>query len=91
MDIAPEVIELFTTRDEARAAELAAKLERLNQERRGCRGRDAGGNLSAARRGLLSGARCIVMDGDNWHRGVIGILASRIVDRTGKPALVVTR
>jgi single-stranded-DNA-specific exonuclease len=28
------------------------------------------------------------MDGEGWHRGVIGILASRIVDLTGKPALV---
>lgn len=36
-------------------------------------------------------SRCIVMDGDGWHRGVIGILASRIVDQTGKPAIVVTR
>jgi single-stranded-DNA-specific exonuclease len=36
-------------------------------------------------------SRCIVMDGDGWHRGVIGILASRIVEQTGKPALVVTR
>ena len=34
-------------------------------------------------------ARCIVMDGEGWHRGVIGILASRIVDRTGKPAIVI--
>jgi hypothetical protein len=34
MDVASEVIELFTTRDAARAAELAAKLERLNRERR---------------------------------------------------------
>jgi single-stranded-DNA-specific exonuclease len=31
------------------------------------------------------------MDGEGWHRGVIGILASRIVDRTAKPALVLTR
>ena len=34
MDVASEVIELFSTRDPARAAELAAKLERLNRERR---------------------------------------------------------
>ena len=34
MDVASEVIELFTTRDSHRAAELAAKLERLNRERR---------------------------------------------------------
>jgi single-stranded-DNA-specific exonuclease len=34
MDIASEVIELFTTRDPARATVLASKLERLNRERR---------------------------------------------------------
>ena len=31
-----------------------------------------------------------VLDGDGWHRGVIGILASRVVDRTNRPALVIT-
>ena len=34
MDVASEVIELFSTRDSHRATELAAKLERLNRERR---------------------------------------------------------
>jgi single-stranded-DNA-specific exonuclease len=33
--------------------------------------------------------RCVVIDGDGWHRGIIGILASRIVDQTGKPAIVI--
>ena len=33
-------------------------------------------------------ARCLVLDGEGWHRGVIGILASRVVDKTGRPALV---
>jgi len=31
-----------------------------------------------------------VVDGDGWHRGVIGILASRVVERTAKPAIVVS-
>ncbi len=30
--------------------------------------------------------RLLVIDGDGWHRGVIGILASRVVERTAKPA-----
>ena len=33
---------------------------------------------------------CFVVDGDGWHRGVIGILASRVVERTAKPAIVVS-
>ena len=32
----------------------------------------------------------MVVDGDGWHRGVIGILASRVVERTAKPALVIS-
>jgi single-stranded-DNA-specific exonuclease len=91
MDVASEVIELFTTRDLARAAELAAKLERLNQERRSTEA-DALATIEA-RLGtdadLISG-RLLVVDGDGWHRGVIGILASRVVERTAKPAIVVS-
>jgi single-stranded-DNA-specific exonuclease len=91
MDIATEVIELFTTRDGARANHLAAKLERLNQERRATEAAMLAEITARLDEPCFRDARCIVMDGDNWHRGVIGILASRIVDQTGKPAIVVTR
>jgi single-stranded-DNA-specific exonuclease len=91
MDIASEIIELFTTRDSHRAAELAAKLERLNRERR---------DVEAAALTMIESRLCfdaeiisdrlLVIDGDGWHRGVIGILASRVVERTAKPAIVVS-
>ncbi len=91
MDVASEVIELFTTRDAMRAAELAGKLERLNRERR---------DVEAAALRLienrlaeddqLAADKLLVVDGDGWHRGVIGILASRVVERTAKPAIVVS-
>ena len=38
----------------------------------------------------LAGDALLVVDGDGWHRGVIGILASRVVERTAKPAIVVS-
>ncbi len=91
MDIASEVIELFTTRDAARARELAVKLERLNQERRAAEAAMLAEVTARLDEPCFRDARCIVMDGEGWHRGVIGILASRIVDQTGKPAVVVTR
>jgi single-stranded-DNA-specific exonuclease len=91
MDIASEVIELFTTRDAARASDLAAKLERLNQERRAAEAAMLAEVMARLAEPSFAEAFCIVMDGDGWHRGVIGILASRIVDQTGKPAVVVTR
>ena len=91
MDVASDVVELFTTRDKARAAELAAKLERLNRERR----ETEATALVAIEARLASDAelaadRLLVVDGDGWHRGVIGILASRVVERTAKPAIVVS-
>jgi single-stranded-DNA-specific exonuclease len=91
MDVASEVIELFTTRDAQRAAEIAARLESLNRERREVEA--AALALIDARLAsdpaLLDG-RLLVVDGDGWHRGVIGILASRVVERTARPAIVVS-
>jgi len=90
MDIASDVVELFTTRQPQRAQELAEKLEHLNTDRR----ETEAGILTQIEERLkdpaFEQARCIVMDGEGWHRGIIGILASRIVDQTGKPALVIT-
>ena len=91
MDVASEVIELFTTRDQARAVELADKLERLNRERR----ETETSALTAIDARLasdpeLAADRLLVIDGDGWHRGVIGILASRVVERTAKPTIVVS-
>ena len=91
MDVASEVIELFCTRDLGRANELAAKLEGLNRQRR-----DTEATALAAIEARLvedidlAECRLLVVDGDGWHRGVIGILASRVVERTAKPAIVVS-
>ena len=94
MDIADDVVELLLTRDAARARELAGKLDRLNQERRA----SEASALQAIDRELMSlrGAadeyprECLILDNPEWHRGVLGILASRVVERTGRPALIVT-
>ena len=91
MDIAAEVVELFTTRDAARAYELAAKLEHLNTERRETEAevlRKVEARLATDQ--SLNANRMLVMIGEGWHRGIIGILASRVVDRTAKPAIVVS-
>jgi single-stranded-DNA-specific exonuclease len=90
MDVASEVVELFTTRDAVRADELAAKLDRLNSERQ----QAEAGMLEEIERRLrdepaFAASRCIVIEGEGWHRGIIGILASRVVDRARRPAIVI--
>ncbi len=96
MDIASDVVEMFLARDPALARTLAEKLHRLNDERRATEARALADiekrldQLAAAEAGL---AGCLVLDDtpdSPWHRGVVGILASRVVDRTGRPALVLT-
>ncbi len=92
MDVAQDVIELFSVKDSERARELAAKLDRLNtdrqeEERRILRAVEEKFSGDPA----LCDAYCIVIDGDDWHRGVIGITATRIVERYNRPTVVISR
>jgi single-stranded-DNA-specific exonuclease len=92
MDVARDVIELFSAKDPARARELAAKLDHLNTDRQ----EEERRILRAVEERFtgdptLCDAYCIVVDGEGWHRGVIGITAARIVERYNRPALVISR
>jgi single-stranded-DNA-specific exonuclease len=89
MDVASEVVELFTTRQPQRAHELAVKLDQLNTDRRNSEAVILAEIEQRLKSGEFRDARCVVIDGDGWHRGIIGILASRVVDLTGHPALVI--
>jgi single-stranded-DNA-specific exonuclease len=92
MDVAKDVIELFSVKDKVRAKELAEKLNGLNIQRQQEELR-----ISEAIRTQIDGsdemrgAFCMVVDGDQWHRGIIGICASRVVERYARPALVISR
>ncbi len=100
MDSAMVAYELLTTRDKDRAAELAAKLEGFNGQRRGVEERIV---LAARRQCGLDVAdaafaeAAVVVGGEGahagesgWHPGVIGIVASRLCDAAGRPAAVVS-
>jgi len=94
MDVADDVVELFLTRNPVRATALAEKLDTLNEDRRQTE-RKALDTIEGHLLTLLDPtglypAETIVLDHPDWHRGVLGILASRVVDRTGRPALVLT-
>jgi single-stranded-DNA-specific exonuclease len=94
MDIASDVVDMFLTKDASEARTLAEKLHRLNDERRATEA-EALRAIEAQMEAMEECApACFVLDDADgrkaWHRGVIGILASRVVDRSGKPAVVVT-
>jgi single-stranded-DNA-specific exonuclease len=85
-------VELFLTDDEARAAEIAKELNRANGERRATE-REVDGAAETAWRALperLRDARGVVVAGEGWHPGVVGIVASRMVERHHRPTVVIT-
>jgi len=92
MDIAKDVVELFGVKDAGRAREIASRLDKLNSERQ----EEERRIVDAIEQRLtedtaLRDSFCMVIDGDGWHRGVIGITATRVVERHGRPALVISR
>ena len=92
MDIARDVIELFSVKDADRARLLAGKLDHLNAERQEEERRIVKAvEERIASDPALNEAYCIVVDGDGWHRGVIGIAATRVVERYHRPAIVIAR
>lgn len=92
MDIARDVIELFSVKDQVRAVEIANHLDQLNSDRQEEERRILEFiNKRFEEAPALGEAFCVVVDGEGWHRGVIGITATRVVERYGRPALVISR
>jgi single-stranded-DNA-specific exonuclease len=80
-------VRLLTTRDPEEAREIAAQLSALNEERRAIEAEVQ----EAAEAQLASQHNRAVhlVAGEGWHPGVIGIVAGRIKEKTGKPSLVI--
>ena len=92
MDVARDVIELFSVKDTTRARELASKLDQLNSDRQNEERRIMDAIQSRLEQDpALLNSFCLVIDGDGWHRGVIGITATRVVERYCRPTLVICR
>jgi single-stranded-DNA-specific exonuclease len=85
-------VELFLTEDEDRAEAIAGELSRVNSERRATE-REVDAAAEAARRELpeeLRQAHGLVLAGRDWHPGVVGIVASRLVERHHRPVVVIS-
>ncbi|MBA3897571.1 MAG: single-stranded-DNA-specific exonuclease RecJ [Sphingomonadaceae bacterium] len=80
-------VRLLTTEDPDEAREIAAELDRLNEERRAI---ETDVQAEAESAALAKGNRAVaVVAGHGWHPGVIGIVAGRLKEKLGKPAIVV--
>ena len=82
-------VRLLTSTDPEEARTIAAELDRLNEERRAiemlvCEQAEAQAHEQ-------DGAAVITVMAGGWHQGVIGIVAGRLKERFGRPAIVIAR
>jgi len=82
-------IRLLGTDDPGEAAEIAASLQALNDERREIERRIGEAAIAQVIANDGEAAPLIVAAADDWHAGVIGIVASRLKERFRRPALVI--
>lgn len=80
-------VRLLTTTDVDEAREIAAQLSRLNDERRAIE--QAVQEAAEAQIDRQHNRAVVVVAGAGWHPGVIGIVAGRIKEKTGRPTLVI--
>ena len=80
-------VRLLTTNDEDEARAIAAELEHFNEERRAIETAVTEQAIEAAK-GQDNRAVALV-SGAGWHAGVIGIVASRVKEKLGRPAIVI--
>jgi single-stranded-DNA-specific exonuclease len=89
---AAAAVHLLLTEDPAEADRLAGDLDRQNRERQGL---EAGileeAAACAERTHDLARDRALILFGENWHPGVLGIVASRLADRLRRPVVLLTR
>jgi len=80
-------VRLLTATDPEEARTIAAELDRLNEERRAIEMLVTERASEAAE--AQANAPLILVSGRGWHPGVIGIVASRLKERHGRPAIVI--
>ena len=89
LDDASVGVRLLLSQDPLEARALAEQLDRANAERQELQGRIAGEAISRADQLLRAGERrSLVVCAPDWHVGVVGIVAARLVERFHRPALV---
>lgn len=91
LDHPTKALELLLTKDYNQALFLAGELDRLNNRRKDVEQRvfeEAREEYES--RADYKDAKCLVLAREGWHKGVLGIVASRMVTFTGKPIMLMT-
>jgi single-stranded-DNA-specific exonuclease len=89
LDDAKRGVELLLTADPEEACIIAAELDAANRERQEIEKEILADALAMAQSPPMAGRRAIVMASDSWHPGVIGIVASRVVEAFHRPTILI--
>ncbi|MDR7400790.1 MAG: single-stranded-DNA-specific exonuclease RecJ [Armatimonadota bacterium] len=87
---AAAAVRLLTTEDPAEAGALAGQLDALDQQRRALCDQILAQALQQVAAGGLERAPAVVVAGEGWHPGVLGIVAGQLCERYYRPAVVLT-
>jgi single-stranded-DNA-specific exonuclease len=90
MASARDVIDLFLTNDENRAQRLAEQLDVLNRERQQAEAEIIETILKQCETMTVDDSAALVFAESGWHLGVVGIVASRLVERFARPVIVLS-
>lgn len=88
LDNAATAVELLLATDRTQAEALAGALDRANDERRQIESEITLSAISQAQP-FTERMRSLVLHGDGWHPGVVGIVASRVVERFHRPTIII--
>lgn len=91
MDTAAVALKLLLCENEEQAAGIAARLSEINAERQQTEQQILAAALETIQADpARTHDRVLVVSGEGWHPGVIGIVASRLMERYGRPAIVIS-
>jgi single-stranded-DNA-specific exonuclease len=86
---ASSAVELLTTNSYSQALHLARELDKANSERQSIEQRILKQAEEEARKAVDHGDKALVLASEEWHPGVIGIVASKLVDRYSRPVVMI--
>jgi single-stranded-DNA-specific exonuclease len=87
---AGKAIKLLTTKDERLASEIARELDKENQRRKNIDEKTLNEALEQIRQNVdIQNDKAIILASEGWHQGVIGIVASRLVEKFHLPTIMI--
>lgn len=91
LETAQQALELLTTKNNMRALELAQRLDKLNIERRVEQNKIFSEVCENLDNKDIANDKVLVIDGEDWNEGVIGIVASKVMERYKKPTFIISK